>query len=287
MKTLDQISTIGVAGAGVMGSGIAQVFAQAGYTVLLYDAFQESLDKGKANIEAFTNKAVEKGKMTEAVRAATLERISYTTLVNDLTADLVLEAIPEKLELKHHLFDKLEEINGPDTLLATNTSSISITALAGKLQHPERLVGLHFFNPAPLMKLVEVIAHERTAPEVTQLAEELAVKLGKVPAQVADTPGFIVNRVARFFYLESLRVLEERVADHQSIDRIMKSLGFRMGPFELMDLIGVDTNHLVTQTIYQDFFHEPRFRPSRIQQKKVEAGAWGKKAGRGFYDYNN
>jgi len=280
-----KIQTIGVIGSGVMGSGIAQVAATAGYTVIVQDVQTDMLARAQKSIESFTEKSVEKAKMTAEARLAVLARLSYVTELPQVQADLIIEAVPEHLSLKHDIFKVLEQNNTEHCILATNTSSIPITQIAACLTHPERCVGMHFFNPAPLMRLVEVIAGERTNPAIVDLIIELSHKMGKVPAVAKDTPGFIVNRVARQYYLESLKILEENVASFEDIDAILKATGFRMGPFELMDLIGIDTNHEVTKSIYNAFFQEPRFRPSRIQQKKVEAGLLGRKNGKGFYDY--
>lgn len=280
-----EVKTIGVVGSGVMGAGIAQVAAGAGFDVILQDIQNENLSKAQKSIENFTAKSVEKAKMTEAERTTMLSRLQYVTDLEAVRADLIIEAVPENLELKHQIFRIIESNNAPEAILATNTSSIPVTQIAACLKRPERCVGMHFFNPAPLMRLVEVIAGERTEPQVVDLIIELSKKMGKVPAVAKDTPGFIVNRVARQYYLESLKILEENIASFEDIDAIMKASGFKMGPFELMDLIGIDTNHEVTKSIYNSFFQEPRFRPSRIQQKKVEAGLWGRKTGKGFYNY--
>lgn len=276
---------VGIAGSGVMGQGIAIVAATAGAQVLLFDVNEGQLATARKRIEDFTQKGVERGKSTPAERDELLGRIRYFSDIEQLVAPLIIEAIPERLELKHDFFLKLEKINTPDAILATNTSSIPVTQIAAPLQHPERVVGLHFFNPAPLMQLVEVIAAEATTPAIVDKMVALSKAWGKSPAVVKDTPGFIVNRVARHYYLESLQMLEQGIATHEEIDRLLENAGFRMGPFRLMDLIGVNTNHSVTQSLYEQFYHEPRFRPSRLQQKKVEAGHWGQKNGRGFYSY--
>ena len=283
---MNEIDRVGVAGAGAMGRGMAQVFAQAGLTVLVFDPFATALDKARAEIEKSTRTAVEKGKLSENARADALGRIAYVASLDALVAPLIIEAVPENLSLKKELFQTLEKYNDPETLWATNTSSLSVTALAAELRRPERCFGFHFFNPVPLMRLVEVVAAEQTDPEIVEGAVALAKKLGKTPVVVKDSPGFVVNRVARPYYLESLRLLEEGVADVETIDAVMKSAGFRMGPFELMDLIGVDVNQSVTESVYEGFFHESRFRPSRLQKAKVEAGRLGRKTGRGFYDYS-
>ena len=284
--TINQIKNIGVLGSGVMGHGIALVCAQSGFNVTVYDVNQPALQKAEQQIKTFTQNSVEKGKMTETERLNILQGISYTDNLTNVKGEWIVEATPENLELKQKLFSTLEETLDSQTILATNTSSIPVTQVAAGLKRPENVIGWHFFNPAPLMKLVEVIAGEETADELVQTAVALTRKVGKIPACVKDTPGFIVNRVARSYYLESLRMLEEGVASVEEIDSIMESLGFKMGPFKLMDLIGVETNHEVTKSIYNSFYHEARFRPSRIQQKKVEARHWGRKNGKGFYQYN-
>jgi 3-hydroxybutyryl-CoA dehydrogenase len=203
----------------------------------------------------------------------------------DAKADMVMEAVVENLEVKQRLFQDLEKINSGKAILATNTSSLSVTRIASVLKDPRRCVGLHFFNPAYQMKLVEVIAGTATSPELVDLIKEFSKKIGKVPVLVKDSPGFIVNRVARHYYLESLKALEEKVSDVPGIDRLLRSAGFKMGPFELMDLIGLDTNFLVTSSMYNAFFQDAKFRPSRIQQEKIDAGHLGRKTGKGFYEY--
>jgi 3-hydroxybutyryl-CoA dehydrogenase len=214
-----------------------------------------------------------------------LQNIELTNDIRAMVADIVIEAIVEKLEVKVRLFEELEKLNASYTILATNTSSIPITQMAARLKHPGRLIGMHFFNPAYIMKLVEVISGLATSNEVVELIKEFAVQLGKVPVVANDSPGFIVNRVARHYYVESLKILEENIADMGSIDRLMESSGFKMGPFRLMDLIGIDTNFSVTNSMYNAFHQDPKFRPSRLQQQKVDAGHYGKKSGKGFYEY--
>jgi 3-hydroxybutyryl-CoA dehydrogenase len=286
MQYANNIKTVGVIGAGVMGNGIAQVAATAGYEVILNDLKQEALDKAIKQIEAFLEKSVEKGKLQTAEAQAILGRIRTTTDLREVKADLIIEAILENLALKQELISVLESVNEASAILATNTSTIPITRIAAKAARPGQIVGMHFFNPAPLMKLVEVIAGEMTKPEVAEAIFEVSQKMGKKPVHVKDEPGFIVNRVARPYYLEGLRIYEERIADFQDIDALMEATGFKMGPFKLMDLIGVETNHEVTKSLYEAFFHETRFRPSRVQQKKVDAGQFGRKNGRGFYMYD-
>jgi 3-hydroxybutyryl-CoA dehydrogenase len=281
----ENIKTIGILGSGVMGSGIALVSAQTGYPTLLFDLYPAALEKARAYIEKFTQSSVDKGKLTPLERAQILDNITYTADLEQIHAHCIIEAVIEKIEVKWELFQRLEQTNAPDTLLLTNTSSLSVTQIASCLKAPERCGGMHFFNPAPLMKLVEVIAGAQTSEATLNAIEALALKMGKTPARVADIPGFIVNRTARHFYLESLRIAEENIASIEEIDKILEATGFKMGPFKLMDLIGVDTNHQVTQSIYAGYFQAPRFRPSLMQQKKVEAGHWGRKSGKGFYTY--
>lgn len=283
---LNQIKKVVVIGAGTMGQGIAQVSAMAGYSVLLYDLNEESLKNAVLKIEANLDKGISRGKVTEAKKAYTLNLISTSLDKTALIGDIIIEAILEDLDIKQALFTHLEEINSAQAILASNTSSIPITRIASKLQHPERFVGMHFFNPAHIMKLVEVISGVATDEKVAKTVYELAMKLGKQPVMAADAPGFIVNRVARHFYVEGLKVLEENVASIESIDRLVESSGFKMGPFRLMDLIGVDSNFLVTKSMFEAFHHDGKFRPSRIQEQKVDAGHYGRKSGKGFYAYD-
>jgi 3-hydroxybutyryl-CoA dehydrogenase len=287
VKTImSNIKKIGVAGAGAMGLGIAQVFAQSGFSVVLFDLAQAQLDKAKDTITKNLDFALSKGKLKDADKSAAFSRISYTTNVNDLVADLVIEAIVEKLEPKCELFTKLAEINSDTTILASNTSSIPITRIAKGIKQPQRIAGMHFFNPAHLMKLVEIISAVETSKEVAQTLKQLTVTIGKVPVMCTDSPGFIVNRVARHYYVESLRLLEEGVATMENVDALMESAGFKMGPYKLMDMLGNDVNFAVTSSLFESFHQDPKFRPSRIQQQKVEAGHLGKKTGKGFYTYN-
>lgn len=285
-KSLDQIQSIGVVGAGTMGAGIAQVCAAAGYKTMLFDLNPAMCEKAMAGIKKNLAKAVELGKSTQEKMEQTLSNLSTVSETSALKVDLVIEAIIEKTEPKQQLFQALAELNGDDCILASNTSSIPITRIARGIPHPERVVGMHFFNPAHLMKLVEVISGEATSSDVAETIKALTLKLGKVPVMAKDAPGFIVNRVARPYYVESLKLLEEQVADFETIDALLENNGFKMGPFRLQDLIGIDTNFSVTSSMYESFHYEPRFRPNRLQQQKVEAGFHGKKSGRGWYDYN-
>jgi 3-hydroxybutyryl-CoA dehydrogenase len=284
--SLEKIQTIAVIGSGVMGQGIAQVCASAGFTVILADINESVLQGAHKSILAQLNKLVEKGKITREAADATSGKITLSTEPEQIKADLFIEAILEDLRIKQNLFSKIAAQNSVTAIFASNTSTLPITRIAAEIPHPERVIGLHFFNPAPIMKLVEIIPGANTAPEVIAVMQELSDKLGKTAVSVKDEPGFIVNRVARHFYLESLLLLEEKVADFEEIDEILKAYGFKMGPFELMDLIGVETNHSVTKSLYHSFFEDEKFRPSRIQQNKVDAGHYGRKTGKGFYTYS-
>jgi 3-hydroxybutyryl-CoA dehydrogenase len=279
------IKNVAVVGAGIMGQGIAQSVAMAGYPVILYDVSQSILDQARTGIIHNLDKGITLGKVTPEQKDHCLENISLTHQIMEVVADLVIEAIVEDLKIKQDLFSKLESINPTDTIFATNTSSIPITRMASALKIPERLAGLHFFNPAHIMKLVEIIQGNATDAEVTELLTGFSKSLGKVPVKAKDAPGFIVNRVARHYYLESLNALEERVADHQVIDELLEGYGFKMGPFRLMDLIGIDTNLAVTRSMFRSFHYLSRFRPSRIQEDMVESGYLGRKSGKGFYSY--
>jgi len=279
------IQTIAVIGAGTMGAGIAQVCAQAGFRTLLYDLQPTMLDKARKHITGNLQKAVEKGLLSAEKEQAVWKQLHITDRFDDLVADLVIEAVVERKEVKIDLFRQLEAINGEHTIMATNTSSIPVTSIAAGVRRPERVVGMHFFNPAHIMKLVEVISGEATLPEVSESIYQLSLQLGKKPVHAKDAPGFIVNRVARHFYVESLLALEEQVASFEDIDKLLEARGFKMGPFRLMDLIGVDTNFSVTSSMYASFHQEPKFRPSRIQEQKVNAGFHGRKTGKGFYAY--
>lgn len=279
------IQNVAVLGSGTMGAGIAQVFASAGYNVVLYDIQVEALEKAKKVIEKNLKGAVEKGKLTEAGFLETQKRITVTNNFSLLKAELVIEAVVERLDIKCKLFSEIASINPPETILATNTSSIPVTQIAAGVPHPERVVGIHFFNPAHIMKLVEIISGVQTSEAVAEAAKNLITKVGKTAVMAKDAPGFIVNRVARHYYVEGLKLAEENMATIETIDDLAEASGFKLGPFRLMDLIGVDTNFSVTNSIYHLFHQDGKFRPSRLQQQKVDAGHWGRKTGKGFYTY--
>jgi len=279
--------TITVLGAGSMGTGIAQVAATAGHKVVLYDTNPEALKKAQAFILKMLNRSAEKGRISDADAKAIFGRLY---LAEDLTAakdsDLVIEAIIENLEIKQSVFKKLENIVNKKCILASNTSSLSIASIAAACTHPERVVGIHFFNPAPLMKLVEIIPAIQTDDTVLTTARTWIDEMGKLTVLAKDTPGFIVNRVARPFYGEALRIYEEGIAEPATIDWAMTEIGgFRMGPFTLMDYIGNDINYTVTATVFKAFYYDPRYRPSFVQQRLSEAGYLGRKSGKGYYEY--
>ncbi len=287
MAALQPGSIVAVIGSGAMGSGIAQVAAAAGHTVKLYDTRPDAVAIALAGIGNIYSKLADKGKMTGAEAAAARARVhSVASLADVADAALVVEAVIEDLDVKRGLFAELEGIVGDDAILATNTSSISVTAIGAKLRHPERLVGMHFFNPVPLMQLVEVISGVATEAAVAQTVYDTAASWGKSPVHAKSTPGFIVNRVARPFYAEAWRLLQEQAADAPTIDAVLREAGgFRMGPFELMDLIGHDVNYSVTRSVFDAYYGDPRFTPSVLQQELVNAGYLGRKTGRGLYPY--
>lgn len=279
---------VGIIGSGSMGSGIAQVAATAGHEVYLCDTNPEALQKAKDKLLKILNRLVEKGRMDDPTAKAIFGRIYF---MNDFKnfgdTDLVIEAIIENLEIKQSVFTSLEEIVSEECILASNTSSLSIASIAGACKHPERVVGIHFFNPAPLMKLVEIIPAIQTSKEVLKKSQDTIDSWGKLTVLAKDTPGFIVNRVARPFYGEALRIYEEGVANVATIDWAMTDIaGFRMGPFTLMDYIGNDVNYVVTETVFKSFYYDPRYRPSFTQQRLSQAGYHGRKTGRGYYDYS-
>lgn len=280
-------STIGVIGSGAMGSGIAQVAATYGHPVFIYDSNAEALTRSKANLEAGLSKLVEKQKISAEKKSEILSNTRYVSSLSDLKdASLIIEAIIEKLEIKQTVFTELEKIVSSTCVIASNTSSLSITSIASACKNPERVLGIHFFNPATLMPLVEIIPGVATDTNMVLPVKQLIDSWGKVTVITKDTPGFIVNRVARPFYSEALRIADEQLADYATIDWAMREIGgFKMGPFELMDLIGHDVNYVVTETVWQQFYFDPRFKPSLTQKRLLEAKFLGKKNGRGFYDY--
>ena len=283
-----KIKNIGIIGAGTMGSGIAQVASTAGCTVKLFDLDQEALDKAKAGLEKIMSRLVEKGRIDSEEKNRIEGNISYVNSLKELAnSDMTIEAIVENLEIKKKVFQELEGYVSDACIIASNTSSLSIASIASSLEKPERCVGIHFFNPAPLMKLVEVIPAIQTSAAVLKISEETIKSWKKVVAVAKDTPGFIVNRVARPFYGEALRIYEEGIADFATIDHAMKTVGgFRMGPFELMDFIGNDVNYTVTETVFEAFYYDPRYKPAFTQKRFAEAGYLGRKSGRGYYKYD-
>ena len=283
------IKNIGIIGAGTMGSGIAQVAATAGCKVSLFDVHEKALDKAKAALEKILNRLIEKGRIDADEKDRIEKNIHYVTKLEALAdAQLTIEAIVENLEVKKKVFQELETHVSDTAIIASNTSSLSIASIAASLKRPERCIGIHFFNPAPLMKLVEVVPAVQTNTTTLELSVAEITRWKKVVAVAKDTPGFIVNRVARPFYGEALRIYEEGVANFATIDDAMKTQGgFRMGPFELMDFIGNDVNYVVTETVFHAFYEDPRYKPSFTQQRYSQAGYLGRKTGKGYYDYTN
>jgi len=283
---MDKNTTIGIIGSGAMGAGIAQVAAMAGHSVVVYDNNTAALDKAKKGLNTTLLKLQEKGKITSADEV--MNRFSFADEVSVFSGcGLIIEAILENLEIKKSVFSEVEMVVSGDCLLASNTSSLSITSIAAACKNPSRVLGLHFFNPAPVMALVEIIPAIQTDPTHISVAKELMLQWGKTPVIAKDTPGFIVNRIARPFYGEAIRIYEEGIADIATIDSIMTGAGrFRMGPFALMDYIGHDVNYVVTETVFQSFFYDPRYKPSFSQKRLLEAGWLGRKSGRGFYNYS-
>jgi 3-hydroxybutyryl-CoA dehydrogenase len=280
------VQTVCVCGAGTMGSGIAQVAAQAGFTTVLYDISADILEKAKAAIAKNLQSLVDKGKLVPGVKEKIQEKINYTSQIQDCKADVIIEAIAERLDIKTALFNQLAEINNDQCIFASNTSSLSVNNIAARINNPERVIGMHFFNPAQIMKLVEVVNTSFTNEETTRTIVKLAEKMGKMPVVCKDSPGFIVNRVARPYYIESLRLAEDGLSDFAKTDTLLEATGFRMGPFKLMDLIGNDINYAVSCSVYEQMNKPERLKPSFIQEEKVENGELGKKTGKGYYDYS-
>lgn len=285
MFTKDSI--IGIVGSGAMGSGIAQVASTSGHQTIIYDTNSVALEKAKTNLNSSLVKLIEKQKITKDKADSILSLTQFTSSISDLkNCSLIIEAIVENLDVKQSVFKELESMTSEKCVLASNTSSLSITSIASVCIKPEKVIGIHFFNPATLMPLVEIIPGIATDNKISQDCKTLIDSWGKITVITKDTPGFIVNRVARPFYSEALRIYEEQIADIPTIDWAMRELGgFKMGPFELMDLIGHDVNYVVTETVWKQFYYDPRFKPALSQKRLLEAKFLGKKSGRGFYDY--
>jgi len=279
------VDTICVCGAGTMGSGIAQVSAMAGFATILYDLDKGVLDKARLAIEKNLQTLVDKSKITADDQSGILQRIHFTNDFETCRGDVIIEAIVENYEAKISLFNELATFNSGATIFATNTSSLSVSKIANNTSNAQRVIGMHFFNPAPLMKLVEVVRTESCFEETVQIIVDVANRLGKTAVVCRDSPGFIVNRVARPYYIESLRLVEGGVIDFAMIDALLEATGFRMGPFKLMDLIGNDVNYAVSCSVYEQLNKPDRLRPSPVQKEKVDKGELGKKTGRGYYPY--
>ena len=279
---------VGIIGAGAMGSGISQVAATAGHSVVLFDTKAEALSMSKSKLASVMDRLLEKGRLTSKEAQEIQNRISYADHMDALSeSGIIIEAIIENLDVKKSVFSSIESIVSKDCILASNTSSLSIASIASACERSERVLGIHFFNPVPLMPLVEIIPSIQTSDEITDEARNIIDSWKKITVLAKDTPGFIVNRIARPFYGEAIRILEEGIADVATIDWAMKEIGgFRMGPFELTDYIGQDVNYVVTETVFKAFFFDPRYKPSFTQKRLVEAGRLGKKSGQGFYDYS-
>lgn len=272
-------------GAGTMGSGIALSAAQRGFQALLFDINEQVLEKARVSVEKNLQFLLDKQKISAEQKQAISDRIRFITDVRQCRADVIIEAIIEKVEAKVSVFNQMAEVNDSETIFASNTSSLSISGIQSKVIHPQRVVGMHFFNPAHIMKLVEVVKGEQTAETVANTVYDLCLKLGKTPVMCKDAPGFIVNRVARHYYLEAMKLVETGAATFETVDDIMEATGFKMGPFRLMDLIGMDINLAVSQSVYEAFGKAERFTPSPLQIEKVAKGELGKKTGKGFYQY--
>jgi 3-hydroxybutyryl-CoA dehydrogenase len=280
------INTICVIGAGTMGSGIAQTAAQSGFYTLLFDINKEVLENAKISIQKSLQYLSDKAKITAEEKDTIFQRIKFVTDTNDCLADVIIEAIVEKVDAKVAIFNQLAELNHSEVIFATNTSSLSVSEIQAKVQQPQRVVGMHFFNPAQVMKLVEVVKGELTSDVVAQAIYDLCLQLKKKPVMCKDAPGFIVNRVARHYYLEAMKLVETGVAGYEHVDKLLEASGFKMGPFKLMDLIGNDINLAVSQSLYEACDQAERFTPSPLQIEKVANGELGKKTKKGFYNYN-
>lgn len=280
-----EINTICICGAGTMGSGIALASAQAGFFTLLYEVNQSVLDKARAGIESSLDSLSRKGKISTDEKVAIAKRIAYTNDIQNCLADVFIEAIVEKIEYKIGLFNQLAELNHGESIFATNTSSLSVSKIAAGVNNPQRVIGMHFFNPATIMKLVEVVIADQTNDNTKQTILELSRQMGKLAVICKDRPGFIVNRVARPYYIETLRLVEEGKVDFATADKMLEALGFKMGAFKLMDLIGNDINYAVSCSVYEQLNNPERLKPSAIQENLVKEGKLGKKSGEGYYKY--
>jgi len=279
------VHTICICGAGTMGSGIVLVSAQNGFDTILFDVNETVLEKAKSGIQKNLQYLVDKEKISAEEKENIYSKIKFTKDINDCKADVIIEAIIEKLDAKVSLFNQLASVNNSETIFATNTSSLSVSDIQKDISNPGRVVGMHFFNPAYLMKMVEVVKGEQTNSEVAQTIYDLCTQMGKSPVMCKDAPGFIVNRVARHYYLEAMKIVEQGIATFENVDAIMEASGFKMGPYKLMDLIGMDINLSVSQSIYEAFDKTERFKPSSLQIEKVKNGNLGRKTGKGFYEY--
>ena len=279
------VQIVCICGAGTMGRGIAQAMAQSGFYTILYELNSSVLTKAKETIEKNLQLLTDKGKITQDEKASIIQRILFTGNIHHCLADVIIEAIVEKAEAKIALFNQLAEINHSETVFATNTSSLPVTKIAEKVMSPQRVIGMHFFNPATIMKLVEIVITKFTDRQTIDIIIELAKEMGKTSVVCKDSPGFIVNRVARPYYIESLRMAEENIAGFETIDSLLEATGFKMGPFKLMDLIGNDINYAVSNSVYEQMNKPERLKPSFIQKEKVEKGELGKKSGNGYYPY--
>jgi 3-hydroxybutyryl-CoA dehydrogenase len=283
---VETIQTVCVCGSGTMGSGIAQIAALNGLHTILYDVSDEMIGRAQANMTATLQQLVEKQKITARQKEDALSHLRFTRNINDCLADIVIEAIVEKLPVKTALFNQLAEVNHSEVIFATNTSSLSVTSIAQHVMHPERVAGMHFFNPAPVMKLVEVVTTSFTNEHTKQSVLELAARLGKTAVLCKDAPGFIVNHVARPYYLEALKIAEQGLSDYETIDTLLEATGFKMGPFRLMDLIGNDVNYAVSYSVYEQLGSPERLKPSVIQEEKVNKQELGRKTKNGYYKYS-
>ncbi len=284
---MNSINTICVCGGGTMGSGIAQVAAQSGFNTILFDVNKTVLENAKNNIKKNLDFLVNKAKISSAENTEIFQRIQFTNDIKDCFAQIIIEAIVEKASAKISLFNELAQYNNKETIFATNTSSLSVSEIQKEIIFPQRVVGMHFFNPAYIMKLVEVVKGNQTDQEIANAIFNVCKDMDKIPVMCKDSPGFIVNRIARHYYLESLKIVEEDIASFEDIDTILEASGFKMGPFKLMDLIGLDINLAVSKSIYDAFDKAERFTPSALQEEKVKNGELGTKTGKGFYNYEN